>query len=160
MGTARKWAIAGLLVTAVSVSMGTAAKAEEVDYSNRMIGVFPIPDRIEAAYFSNDRDFFTNRSIPRQVSYLLGPGILIRNSFPEAEITRDGQAVHELYRDLLAKQLYTSPRLRTPDLPTPFNQSILTLPAAAPAPPLSIQPPVVEPPTVTPSPKPSVPALW
>lgn len=122
----------------------------------------------EDVYFSNDRDFYTNRSIPRQFNYIFGPGILIRNGFPENEIARDGRAINELYREVLARQLSTSPLLRTRDLPNPFTESVRNLPLAEV--PIQIQPrpalpPIIEEvpstqPSVSPPSRGPVPALW
>ncbi len=127
-----------------------------------------IPAAFNSAFFSNDRDYYTNRSIIRQLDYLFGTGILIRNGFPENEITRDGRAITTLYQEVLARQLFTGPIIRTPDLPSPFTTSVRDLPVTeAPLPPTvrPALPPVIEEvpatrPSVTPPARGPVPALW
>ena len=81
-----------------------------------------IPQVFENTFFRNDRDAFTNRSIWRQINYLIGP-------FPENEINRDAKNVHNLYVELLEQQVSSDPIIRTPDLANPFNTSLLQLPS-------------------------------
>lgn len=128
-----------------------------------------VNDRFQQAYFSDDRDFFTNRGIARQVDLLFGPGEIIRNSFVENEIARDGRAIYDTYLGVMAYQLTSTPILRTRDLPNPFNQSLLTQPNAQVTNPVitPAQQPVIEPEPVAPAPvtpapgnRPPVPALW
>ncbi|MEB3214278.1 MAG: hypothetical protein VKL39_23215 [Leptolyngbyaceae bacterium] len=120
-----------------------------------------IYEEFEDAFFSHDESFFNNRTLPRQASWMFGLG------FPENEIWKDGRAVHRLYRELYDEQISTTPRIRTPDLVSPFETSLLQTPPSEigvrefedagfrqpiPAP---AAPPV----TVTPAPTP-IPALW
>ncbi|PSB25343.1 hypothetical protein [Stenomitos frigidus] len=163
MGIGYKGTIVGLAVIALSTVAASAAIAQET-FDTPTTGVpSNIPDQLDQVQFSNDRDYFRNRSIPRQVSYMFGPGILIRNSFPENEIARDGKAIYLFYQDLLARQMSSRPVIRTPDLPTPFNQSIreITVEAARPLttnfPPTESTSPIPATPLQT---KPRVPALW
>lgn len=86
--------------------------------------ILTIEEAFERAFFDNDKPFFDNRSIPRQLDYLFG----LRNSFPENEINRDAKNVHELYREVLRQQVASDPVLRTPDLPNPYNTSLFQLP--------------------------------
>ncbi|MGB3614244.1 MAG: hypothetical protein WBA10_10660 [Elainellaceae cyanobacterium] len=81
-----------------------------------------IQAEFEDAFFSHDEIFFNNRSVARQVSFLLGTG------FPDNEITRDGERVHEVYETVLLQQTTSDPLLATPDLPNPYSSSILTAP--------------------------------
>ncbi|MBD2022681.1 hypothetical protein H6F43_21080 [Leptolyngbya sp. FACHB-36] len=121
-----------------------------------------IPNQVEDAFFSNGRDFYQNRSVPRQISILFGPGIIIRNSFPENEIARDGNAINTLYRELLANQFNSGPLIRTVDLPSPFTESLRTAPpSTASVPPPSV-PPIFTPtpPSTLSQPRGPIPALW
>jgi hypothetical protein len=49
-------------------------------------------------------------------------------SYPEIGIARDAKNIHELYETLMRQQVASGPILRTPDLPNPFNESLLTSP--------------------------------
>ncbi len=68
--------------------------------------------------------FSTVFTLGRQIDFMFGIG-----GFPEMEINRDGAFVHEIYDDYLVQQFTNGPFLRTPDLPSPFNSSILSNPA-------------------------------
>ncbi|GEM_PF-6269101 len=81
-----------------------------------------IPEEFEDEYFSHDESFYNNRSLPRQVSWLFGIG------FPENEMTADGDAINDLYDELLEAQYSTTPRVRTPDLETPYATSLILTP--------------------------------
>ena len=151
----------GLAIAGLSTFVATTVMAQEVV-------VVParapqsLLERLEDAFFSNDRTFYQNRSIPRQLSYIAGPGILIRNSFPDNEIARDGAAVNEFYREALARQT-SGPILRSADLINPFNLSVRTLPVSdQPLPSgVVISPlPDVGPPNLPSQGQPTVPALW
>ncbi len=164
MGIGSKSTLVGLAVIAFSTIAASAAIAQET-FDNPTTGVLNnIPDQLNQVQFSNDRDFFRNRSLPRQVSYIFGPGVLIRNSFPDNEIARDGSAIYEFYQDLLSRQMASRPVIRTADLPNPFNESVRDLPPGEVIRPLTTDFPQVQslPPTPT-TPlqqKPRVPALW
>lgn len=86
-----------------------------------------IPEVFNRAFFDESGDFYRNRSIPRQIQYFFGPGIPGRN-FPEMEIARDGRQINRLYRQVLEQQLSSGPVIRTPDLPNPFDTSLLRQP--------------------------------
>jgi len=89
----------------------------------------PTPnDVIDDAFFRNDPNYYRNRETKRQIDFLIGPGSIIRNSYPESEIKRDGELVNIVYRDLLDQQTKSDPYLRTPDLPNPYSTSILQSP--------------------------------
>jgi hypothetical protein len=86
-----------------------------------------IDEQFNRVFFSNDREFFQNRSVSRQLDFLFG----LRNSFPENEITRDGRGVHNLYVEVLERQVGSDPILLTPDLPSPFNTSLRQMPPSS-----------------------------
>jgi hypothetical protein len=82
----------------------------------------------EKAYFGNDRNYYENGSVKRQIDAQFGPGTAFENSFTDNEIARDGELLNTLYRDVLAQQATNDPYLRTPDLPNPYNSSLLMSP--------------------------------
>jgi hypothetical protein len=120
-----------------------------------------LPEAFEDAFFSHDENFFNNRTLPRQASWIFGFG------FPENELWKDGRAVHNLYVELYEEQISTTPRIRTPDLVSPYETSLTLTPISEigareyedvgfrqpiPA-------PVPPPASVSPMPEP-IPALW
>lgn len=84
-------------------------------------------DRFQELFYSNDKPFFENRSIIRQLDTIFGIGSF-KNSFVENEIHADTQAIHEFYVEALANQVSSDPVVRTRDLPNPYETSILQSP--------------------------------
>lgn len=82
----------------------------------------------DEAFYDNDKIYFSNRSIGRQIDFILGQGTLFRNSFTDNEINRDASNIHDLYVRALYQQVASDPVIRTPDLPNPFENSLLTIP--------------------------------
>ncbi|MFN6487241.1 MULTISPECIES: hypothetical protein [unclassified Nostoc] len=85
-------------------------------------------DVFERAYFRHDRNFYENGSLKRQLDSLLGLGSGFGGSFPENEIARDAELVNTLYHDVLTQQVGNDPYIRTPDLPNPYDTSLLVSP--------------------------------
>ncbi|MCC5637309.1 hypothetical protein LC593_15850 [Nostoc sp. CHAB 5844] len=85
-------------------------------------------EAFERAYFRHDRNFYENNTPKRQLQNFLGNGSGFRNSFPENEIARDAELVNTLYRDVMTQQVGNDPYLRTPDLPNPYDTSLLASP--------------------------------
>ncbi len=85
-------------------------------------------DVFERAFFSHDRNFYENGSLKRQLDSLLGSGSGFGGSFPENEIARDAELVNTLYHDVLTQQVGNDPYLRTPDLPNPYDTSLIMSP--------------------------------
>jgi hypothetical protein len=85
-------------------------------------------DVFERAFFRHDRNFYENGTPKRQLDSLLGSGSGFRNSFPENEIARDAELINTVYRDVLTQQVGNDPYLRTPDLPNPYDTSLLMSP--------------------------------
>lgn len=110
-----------LTATFASSSMVSAKEKEAPLYETAS-------DVIERAYFKNSPDFYRNNTFRREIDWLLGPGTLFRNSFPENEIARDADLINKVYKDLLVQQATNDPYIRTPDLPNPYNSSILMSP--------------------------------
>jgi hypothetical protein len=82
----------------------------------------------DRAFFTNDRNFYGNNTFRRNIDWMFGPGSLFRNSFPENEIARDAELVNIVYRDVLNQQVGNDPYIRTPDLPNPYNTSLMMSP--------------------------------
>jgi hypothetical protein len=83
---------------------------------------------MERAFFKNSPDYYRNQGFKRDVDMILGPGSLFRNSFPENEIERDAELVNKVYRDVITQQAMNDPYIRTPDLPNPYNTSLMMSP--------------------------------
>jgi hypothetical protein len=111
-----------LVLLATTFGVSTVASAQNAPNSQSPNAV------IERAFFKDDPNFYGNNSFSRNIDWMLGPGTLFRNSFPENEIARDAELVNIVYRDLLAQQSTNDPILRTPDLPNPYGSSLLTSP--------------------------------
>lgn len=104
-----------------AIAQTASRTAEETSYPT-------IKEVFNQAFFENDPDFFRNRSLGRQIDWILGPGSLLRNSFPENEISRDAELVNRLYQDVLEQQVSNGPVIRTRDLPNPYETTILLSP--------------------------------
>ena len=115
--------ISGLLVLAATIGSPTiaAAETETSDYQT--------PNQVfEKAFYENYPDFYNNDGLFREIDWILGSGSLFKNSFPEHEIERDAKLVNILYQDVLKQQTTSDPYIRTPDLPNPYNTSLLGSP--------------------------------
>ena len=116
-------ALSGLVVLAASISFSQIAAAEP-EMSN-----YQIPNQIfDRAFSTNYPDFYENKGLWREINWLLGPGSIFKNSFPEHEIERDAKLLNILYKDVLKQQVSSDPYIRTPDLPNPYNSSLLSSP--------------------------------
>jgi hypothetical protein len=85
-------------------------------------------DVFERAFFRHDRNFYENGTLKRQLDSLFGAGASFGGSFPENEIARDAQLVNALYHDVLTQQAGNDPYIRTPDLPNPYDTSLIMSP--------------------------------
>ncbi len=82
----------------------------------------------ERAYFRHDPNFYKNGSLKRQVNYFTGSSKKFGAAFTDNEIAQDAELVNTLYHDALAQQSTNDPYLRTPDLPNPYDSSLLMTP--------------------------------
>ena len=115
--------ISGLLVLAATIGSPTiaAAQTETSDYQT--------PNQVfEKAFYENYPDFYNNGGLFREIDWIFGPGSLFKSSFPEHAIERDAKLVNILYQDVLKQQTTSDPYIRTPDLPNPYNTSLLGSP--------------------------------
>jgi hypothetical protein len=85
-------------------------------------------DAFERAYFRHGGNFYQNTTPKRQLDSLLGSGSIFHNSFPENQIARDAKLINTLYRDVFQQQVSNDPYIRTPDLPNPYDSSLLMSP--------------------------------
>lgn len=95
--------------------------------SNRLL---TLDEAFVQAFFRESGDFYANRQLPGQFKYIFGPGIPGRAGFPDLEIERDAQRINRVYQAALEQQNSSDPVLRTPDLPNPYDTSILRLPTS------------------------------
>jgi len=107
-----------LVLLATSFFLPSVAKAE----TDTTASIF------ERAYFRHDPDFYENSSLKRNVDALIGPGKKFGTTFTDNEIVKDGELVHIVYMDAMAQQALNDPYLRTPDLPNPYDSSLLMTP--------------------------------
>ena len=115
-------ALGGLLVL-LAASISIPAFADDKGTTN-----YETANEIfDRAYFKNDRNFYGNNTLaPNRL--VGGSGSLFHNSFPENEIARDAELVNVVYRDVLNQQVGNDPYIRTPDLPNPYNTSLMMSP--------------------------------
>ncbi|MGB3652071.1 MAG: hypothetical protein WBA41_12775 [Rivularia sp. (in: cyanobacteria)] len=112
-----------LLVLAATIGSPTIAAAQTETSG------YQTPNQVfEKAFYENYPDFYNNDGLFREIDWILGSGSLFKNSFPEHEIERDAKLVNILYQDVLKQQTTNDPYIRTPDLPNPYNTSLLGSP--------------------------------
>ncbi len=115
--------LSGALVFFATINFTAVATAQTATPS------YETPNEVfERAFFKNDPNFYGNQTLQRQIDWIVGPGSLFRNSFPENEIARDAELVNTVYHDILNQQVSRGPYIRTPDLPNPYNTSLLMSP--------------------------------
>ncbi|MBV6625415.1 MAG: hypothetical protein KI793_21220 [Rivularia sp. (in: Bacteria)] len=116
-------AVSGLLILAATMGTSGIAAAQTETSSYQTAN-----EVIEKAFYENYPDFYSNQGLFREIDWLLGPGSLFKNSYPENEIERDAKLVNIVYQDVLKQQTTSDPYIRTPDLPSPYNTSLLASP--------------------------------
>ena len=118
-----------LVVTAASTILVSSVMAQTDPSDSEPIRLETIPDTVNEAFFNDSGDFYLNRSLLRQANYMLGFGSVGSAGFPDLEIERDADLLNRIYNDVLDQQVSSDPVIRTPDLPNPFNTSVLRSPA-------------------------------
>ena len=124
-----KW-LSLFCITTVANIFASSAIAQTAPSDFEPIRLETIPEVFERAFFNDSGDFYRNRSLQRQFEVIFGPGVPGRANFPDLEIERDAKSINTIYQDVLYQQLYADPLIRTPDLPNPFNTSIMILQGA------------------------------
>jgi len=117
-----------VLATASTVFTSAAVAQEQVSVSDR-ISTETLNDAFNRALYTNSGNFFREQGLLNQTNTILGQGSIVRNSFAENRIARDARLVNLLYRDALQQQASDGPLIRTPDLPTPYDTSVLVNPS-------------------------------
>lgn len=110
-----------LLATGFAIPSVVAGEKETPNYETTN-------DAFERAFFRHDRNFYQNGTPKRQLDAILGSGSGFRDSFTDNEIASDAELLNTLYRDALTQQVSNDPYLRTPDLPNPYDTSLLMSP--------------------------------
>lgn len=128
MGMRLKYANGILGLALSSLAMATAIFLPAAPSRAESQQFVSIPEAFEDAFFQSSKNFFQNRTIWRQINLIFGPGSLYRSSYPEIEIERDAKRIDNLYRRLLKQQISSAPVIRVPDLPNPYDTSLLQLP--------------------------------
>ncbi|MBE9129442.1 MULTISPECIES: hypothetical protein [unclassified Coleofasciculus] len=123
--------LSALVVAAASTGIADSTMAQTRSSGSEPIRLETIPESFNRAFFNDSGDFYRNRSIGRQIDYIIGPGGLGGAAFPELEIERDAKLINILYEDALNQQFASDPVIRTPDLANPFDTSIRLLPVSA-----------------------------
>lgn len=121
MGLQFKRLIGVVCIAGASGVVNFAQTATAQPFQDDRIRYQTIPDAFERTFFSNDRNFYDNRSPVREIKALIGP-------FNDNEMISDGKAISSLYRKLLNQQTTSDPFIRTPDLPSPYDTTLLSLP--------------------------------
>ncbi|NJO21546.1 MAG: hypothetical protein HC838_17965, partial [Spirulinaceae cyanobacterium RM2_2_10] len=118
-------AVPALAVTILSLGASAAiAQVPPPLVNGTPIELQTLPEAMERAATATSQDALsTVFTLGRQIDFLFGIG-----GFPEMEASRDASFIHEIYQDFMVQQFNNGPFLRTPDLPNPFNSSILTNP--------------------------------
>ncbi|NJL79288.1 MAG: hypothetical protein HC836_20255 [Richelia sp. RM2_1_2] len=117
-------ALSGLIVLTATIGLPAIAIAETETSS------YQTPNEVfEKGFYENYPDFYNNQGLFREIDWIFGSGSLFKNSFPEHQIERDAKLVNILYQDLLKQQTTNDPYLRSPDLPNPYNTSLLGSPS-------------------------------
>jgi len=117
-----------VLATASTVLASAAVAQEQVSVSDR-ISTETLNDAFNRTLYTNSGNFFREQGLLNQTNTILGQGSIVRNSFAENRITRDARLINILYRDALEQQASSTPLVRTPDLPTPYDTSVLLNPS-------------------------------
>lgn len=112
--------LTGVLILVATATGFTSAATAEPTLNTQSSGYEPTAELFDRAFFKNDPNFFRNRSFGRQLNLILGIG-----SYPEKEILRDAESINNLYRSAIERQVSRDPIIRTPDLPNPYETSVL-----------------------------------
>jgi len=114
--------LAGVLFIVAATAFTPIARAEPTLDTQQNVDE-TISDKFYRATFRNQPDYYGNRSAGSFLNLLFGI-----NGYPENQFTQDGREVERLYRATLQQQNSSDPLLRTPDLPNPYESSIISSP--------------------------------
>jgi len=122
--------LTAMVLAGASSVLASAAIAQTDPSGFEPIRVETIPEAFNRAFSRESGDYYLNRTIPRQIQYIIGPGLPGRATFPDLELERDAERINELYNDVLDRQVSSDTVIRTPDLVNPFNTSLGLQPGA------------------------------
>jgi len=117
-----------LTLSAASSLLGSGALANPVPV-NYPSTFESIPEAFNRAFSKESGTAFDSTRITSQLNSIFGWGSFPEGSFPENQISRDGERVHQLFVEQMKQQTNSGPILRTRDLENPFNSSIGENPA-------------------------------
>ncbi|TAE55825.1 MAG: hypothetical protein EAZ76_13050 [Nostocales cyanobacterium] len=121
--------LTGLLVILATNAFPVVTQAQTPTETPLENGTYEsIPENFNRVFYKNYPILYEDRTLQRQVDFLFGPGKKFGTTFPENEILRDAELVNIMYHDVLKQQSQNDPYLRTPDLPNPYNSSLLSSP--------------------------------
>ena len=113
----------GILIFVTIATSFTSTAVAEPKLSLPPSSYETISDQFYRATFKNQRDFFYNRSAGNLINLFFG-----FNGYAENQYTQDAKAVDRLYTTTTLQQGSSDPTIRTPDLPNPYETSILNSP--------------------------------
>jgi hypothetical protein len=114
--------ISGVLCGAIAVLAPNIAKAQEVELNLNPTTFQPFAEPFNNTYKKHSGDFFQNTSFFSPLIDFLG------FPFPEEAATKDAQNLSRLRRQAIQDQFSNTPVIRTTDLPSPYNTSIMNMP--------------------------------
>lgn len=114
--------ISSVLCGAIAVLSPDFVKAEEVKLNFNPTTFQPFAEPFNNVYKKHSGDFFQNTSFFSPLIDLLG------FPFPEEAATKDAKNILRLYRQGMQEQFSSTPVIRTTDLPSPYNTSIMNMP--------------------------------
>ncbi len=114
--------ISGVLVGAIAVLSPNIAKAEEVQLNFNPTNFQPFAEPFNNTHIKHSGDFFQNTSFFSPLINFLGL------PFPEEAATKDAENLSRLHRQAMQEQFSSTPVIRTTDLPSPYNTSIMNMP--------------------------------
>lgn len=112
-----------LTVSAASSLFGSVALANPVPV-NYLSTFEAIPEAFNQAYYNESGSPFEASSISSQLNFIFGWRSFPEGSFPENQMSRDAERLHQLFVEQMKLQNNQGPILRTRDLENPFNSSI------------------------------------
>lgn len=124
--------LSSLVVVATCTGLASSVMAQTELSDSEPIRPATVSETFNRAFFNSSGDLYFNRTIPRQINYILGFGSFGSATFPDLELEQDAELINTIYNDVLDQQVSSDPVIRTPDLPNPFNSSLRGLPTARP----------------------------
>lgn len=115
--------LSGLIVLLATTTFPVVAIAQTQPENHETIN-----DVFTRAFSRYDKNFYDNGSLKRKVDSWFGPGGKFGTTFTDNEIAKDAELMNIIYNDILVQQSQNDPYLRTPDLPNPYNSSLLMSP--------------------------------